>query len=125
VAEQQPRPGASPPGAYPPTGYPPPYAYQIQPPKPRHPRAVTVVVLGSIATVGGLATGGLTTVLGPVAWALGARAKREIAAEPDRWSDEDLVTIGYILGIVATVMLVLALLAIAIVVVVVLGILSA
>jgi hypothetical protein len=69
-------------------------------------------------------TGGLTVIVGPIAWALGAHAKREIAAEPGRWADEELVTIGYILGIVGTGLLVLGLAGIAILVVVVAGLVS-
>jgi hypothetical protein len=82
------------------------------------------MVLGCIATIGGLFTGGLATIVGPFAWAIGARAKRDIAAEPDRWGDEDLVSIGYILGIVGTVLLALGLMASAIVVVVIVGLFS-
>jgi hypothetical protein len=79
------------------------------------------MVLGCVALVGGLFTGGLATVVGPFAWVMGGRAKREIAAEPDRWSDDELVSIGYVLGIIATVFLALGLLGIAAVIVVVAG----
>jgi hypothetical protein len=116
------QPGQPPPYPPPPYGQPPygPPAYPFVPyqPKPRHPQAITVMVLGCIALVGGLFTAGLATVAGPFAWWIGAKAKREIAAEPDRWSDEEMVTIGYILGIVATVFLALGILGIATIIVI-------
>lgn len=95
----------------PPQHQPPPYPYPpYYQPKPRHPQAVTVLVLGCVATGGGFLTAGLAFVVGPVAWVMGARTKREMAAEPDRWDGEDLVNVGYLLGIVGTALLALGLL---------------
>ena len=102
----QPPPGQPPPGQPPPgPGYPPYYQ-----PKPRHPQALTVLILGLVATAGGVISGGLGFIVGPIAWVMGARAKREIDAEPGRWDGEDLINIGYILGIVGTVLLALGVL---------------
>jgi len=116
---QPPYPPGQPPYPPPPYGYGQPYAFVPYQPKPRHPQAITVMVLGCIALVGGLFTGGLATVVGPFAWVIGGRAKREIAAEPGRYSDEELVTIGYVLGIVATVLLALGVIGIVTLIVVV------
>jgi hypothetical protein len=77
---------------HPPYGtYPPPYAL------PRHPDAMTALVLG----VGSLAA---IPVLGPFAWYIGAKASREMAAQPGRWSGDDLARIGTICGIIGTVL---------------------
>ena len=85
-----------PPPGYPPSGYP---AYPPIPPK--HPQAVTVLVLGILCVVCGLC--------GPFAWSMGAKAEREIAAAPGRWSGDTEITIGKILGIVSTALLALTL----------------
>lgn len=108
---------------------PPPYQYPYPPyppyqPKPRHPQAITVLVLGCVATAGGFLTAGLGFVVGPVAWVMGARTKREMAAEPDRWDGEDLVNVGYILGIVGTALLALGLLSMLAMIVVFAGFVS-
>jgi hypothetical protein len=55
-----------------------------------------VLVLGGLSIV-------VLPLIGPFAWVIGARVKREMAAAPGRWSGEDLVTVGYVLGIVGTV----------------------
>jgi phage tail sheath protein FI len=43
---------------------------------------------------------------GPFAWSMGNRAKRAIDAEPGRYSNASNVTVGRILGIVASVLLI-------------------
>ena len=68
-----------------------------QPPPPRHPDTVMVLVLGCLSIV-------VLPLIGPFAWVIVARVKREMAAAPGRWSSEDLVTVGYVLGIVGTVL---------------------
>jgi hypothetical protein len=55
-----------------------------------------VLVLGGLSIV-------VLPLIGPFAWVIGARVKREMAAAPGRWSGEDLVSVGYVLGIVGTV----------------------
>lgn len=89
---QQPPPGYGPPG-YP--GYP---AY---PPPPKHPQAVTVLVLGILGIV-------VCGLCGPFAWVMGNRVEREIRASQGRWGGSTEVTVGKILGIVATALLALA-----------------
>lgn len=76
-------------GQYPPTFGP-----------PRHPDAMTAIVLGGASLL-------VLPLLGPFAWHLGAKAGREMAAQPGRWSGDDLARIGMILGMVATALCVL------------------
>ncbi|MEO6470802.1 MAG: DUF4190 domain-containing protein, partial [Aeromicrobium sp.] len=53
--------------------------------------------------------GGLSCLLpifvSPLAWYYGARVKREIAAEPERWSGAGEAQTGFILGIIGTALL--------------------
>jgi hypothetical protein len=63
--------------------------------------------LGVIGLVGSFLA--LPLVLGPFAWAAGARARREIAAAPQRWTGSGEATAGMVLGIINTVLLVLTL----------------
>jgi uncharacterized membrane protein YjgN (DUF898 family) len=80
---------------------PPPYGapgYPYAPPPPKHPQAVTVLVLGILGVV-------VCGLCGPFAWTMGNRVEREMAATPGRWSGSTEVTIGKILGIVATALL--------------------
>ena len=89
---------------------PPPYGgpgYGYVPQPPKHPQAVTVLVLGILGIV-------VCGVCGPFAWSMGNRAEREMAAYPGRWSGSTEVTIGKILGIVATALLALAVIVIVI-----------
>jgi uncharacterized membrane protein YjgN (DUF898 family) len=83
---------------------PPPYGapgYGYYPQPPKHPQAVTVLVLGILGIV-------VCGICGPFAWSMGSRVEREMAAAPGRWSGSTEVTIGKILGIVATALLALA-----------------
>ena len=86
---------APPPGAYPPQG-------QVQY-APDHPKATTSLVLGILALV-------LCQVLGPFAWSMGKKTLNEIDASQGRVGGRGAAQAGYILGIVATVLLVLGLL---------------
>ena len=47
----------------------------------------------------------LPIALSPFAWWLGAKAKREIAAEPERWSGTGEAQAGVIMGVIGTVLL--------------------
>ena len=60
----------------------------------------------------------LPILVSPVAWVLGAQARREIRSAPQQWGGEGRATAGMVLGIVGTVLLVLGLLAIALFVIV-------
>jgi hypothetical protein len=66
-----------------------------------HPKGTTVLVLGILSLV-------CCGLLGPVAWGIGNRAKREIDAEPGTmWTNKGNVTAGRICGIIGTVVLAL------------------
>jgi hypothetical protein len=79
---------------------------------PDHPSATTSLVLGIIGLVGVVLCGGLTLVLSPAAWVVGAKAVREIDAAPGRFGGRDRAQTGKILGIIGTVLLALGVLAI-------------
>ena len=82
-----------------------PYSPPVQ--APMHPQATTALVLGIIGLAGTFICG-VTVLLGPFAWSVGARAKRQIAASPGQYRGESEANIGMILGIITTVLLVLA-----------------
>ena len=70
---------------------------------PDHPKALTALVLGVL----GVAFCG---VLGPFAWVIGKRSVDEIDASHGRLGGRIQAQAGYVLGIVATVLLVLGVL---------------
>jgi hypothetical protein len=79
---------------------------------PDHPSATTAMVLGIISLAGVVFCGGLTLILSPVAWVVGAKAVREIDATPGRYSGRDRAQSGKIMGIIGTVLLILGVIAI-------------
>jgi hypothetical protein len=79
---------------------------------PDHPSATTAMVLGIISLAGVVFCLGVTLVLSPVAWVVGAKAVREIDASPSRYSGRDRANSGKIMGIIGTVLLVLGVIAI-------------
>ncbi|MCM3514869.1 hypothetical protein [Nocardioides sp. P86] len=85
-----------------------PYGYAA--PTTTHPQANTALVLGIVA-IGGMFVCGLPVLVSPFAWYVGAKAKREIEAEPGRWSGRSEANTGMVLGIVGTVLLGLGVLA--------------
>jgi hypothetical protein len=86
-------------------------------PPPEHPGATTAMVLGIVSLAGGYLCL-LPLVCGPFAWVQGHRVRREIDAEPGRWSGRGKGTAAMVMGIIATVGLVLAVLVLTIVIVV-------
>lgn len=111
---QQPHPG--PPGQ--PYGAPPPpygapyppvgYGYPAPTPlPPKHPRSTSALVVGLVALAGGFVCG-LPLLAGPVAWIMGASARREMRRRPGAYSGDGEALAGMVLGIVATVLLVVA-----------------
>lgn len=86
---------AAPPGGYPSQG-------QVQY-APDHPKATTSLVLGILALV-------LCQLLGPWAWSMSKRTLNEIDASQGRVGGRGAAQAGYVLGIIATVLLVLSLL---------------
>ena len=83
------------------------YGYGPQPPA-NHPSATTALVLSLIGLIGGVFCG-LPLVLSPFAWRAGARAVREIDANPGMYGGRDQANAGRIMGIIGTVLLVLGL----------------
>jgi hypothetical protein len=65
-----------------------------------HPNSVLSMVLGIIGVF-------FFPLLGPVAWYLAAKGRRELAAFPGRWRPSGMLTAGFVLGIIGTVFLVL------------------
>lgn len=138
--QQAPAPGPYPvapppqPGAHAP--YPGPQApfqiapqYLAHPGAPTHPLATTSLVLGIIGLVGLLLTPiVIVSLIGvlcsPFAIWTGARARREIRANPQAYSGEGLATGGFVTGIIGVVLGVLALLAIVLFVVFLVAIFS-
>ena len=100
-------PGYGQPGYGPPAG--PPQGWYAGPPPyrlPDHPESTKALVVGIIALLGGF-TCYLPLVLGPWAWVVGRRVVREVDAEPGRWDGRGPAMGGYVMGVVATVLLVL------------------
>ena len=83
---------------------------------PDHPKATSALIVGIIAVAGTFLCG-LPVLASPVAWVLGAQARREIRNAPHQWGGESKATAGMVLGIIGTVLLVLAVLVIALIVV--------
>ena len=122
----QPGYGQQPYGQAPYGGQQPPYPYGQQPygAQPgaygygtpmaaNHPSATTSLVLSLIGLVGIALCGGITLVLSPFAWHIGAKAVREIDAEPGRYGGRDQANAGRIMGIIGTVLLVVGVLSLA------------
>ena len=93
------------------TGSTPAYGYGYAAPPARHPSAQTAMVLGLVGLVGFFFCG-ITVVLSPFAWRMGARARREIDASNGTLGGRDTATVGFVTGIIGTVILVLVVLAI-------------
>jgi hypothetical protein len=85
---------------------------------PDHPSATTSMVLGIIGLVGILTCGGITLVLSPFAWAIGAKSVREIDAQPGRFGGRDKAQAGKWMGIIGTVLLALGIVLLALVLIV-------
>ncbi|NNH73444.1 DUF4190 domain-containing protein [Nocardia uniformis] len=64
-----------------------------------HPHATTVLLLGTLSVF-------CCGALGPVAWALGRRAMNEIDASGGAFGGRIQVMVGYILGIVGTILMI-------------------
>ncbi|GAA1505340.1 DUF4190 domain-containing protein [Nocardioides humi] len=72
-------------------------------PPPDHPQATMVLILGILGLV-------LCQAVSPFAWVIGGRVRKEIAASNGTLGGGQMVTIGWVLGIVGSCLL-LALLA--------------
>jgi hypothetical protein len=61
-----------------------------------HPQGTVILVLGILGFV--------TVICGVIAWVLGSKAQKEIAASGQHYSNEGNIRVGKILGIVTTVL---------------------
>ncbi|MGW4244096.1 hypothetical protein [Nocardia sp. NPDC004722] len=87
-----PQPGYNPGYPQPTPGY---YPQYYGAPQPDHPQAVIVLVLGIMSLV-------FCQLLGPVAWVMGTRARKEIQASGGAIGGSGMVTAGWICGIVSS-----------------------
>ena len=85
-----------------PPGYPGPPSYLL----PDHPDATKAMVIGLIALVGGF-TCYLPLALGPWAWVVGRRVVKEIDAQPGRYEGRGQAQAGFVMGVIATALLLL------------------
>jgi uncharacterized membrane protein len=74
--------------------------------QPKEPRATTAMVLGIIAMAGGMVCY-LPALCGPVALVIGLKSLNAIKAQPHLGGRSEAMT-GFILGIIATLLLVLS-----------------
>jgi ABC-type multidrug transport system permease subunit len=63
---------------------------------PEHPQGTTILVLGIV--------GLFVTICAPIAWYMGSKAQKEIAASGMRYANEQNINIGKILGMVLTIL---------------------
>ncbi len=87
---------------YPHYGPPQPYGYGFVPQPPDHPQATTVLILGIVSIVLSLSCG-IGAIVGPFAWVMGRRALTEIDNSGGAIGGRSTTNVGYILGIVATI----------------------
>lgn len=72
------------------------------PPPPKHPQALTSLILGSIGLGSILMCCGVLLVVSPFAWAKGARAVREIDASGGNLAGRADANAGRVMGMVGT-----------------------
>ncbi len=79
------------------------YGYGYGAPPPKHSGAVTAMwlSLGSLTAFACL----IPILLAPAGWIVGARARRAIDAAPEQWSGRTEATVGIIVGMVMTILL--------------------
>jgi len=63
---------------------------------PEHPQGTTILVLGIV--------GLFVTICAPIAWYMGSKAQKEIAASGVRYANEQNINIGKIIGMVLTIL---------------------
>ena len=68
---------------------------QVFGPPPDHPQATTVLMLGILGFA-------LCQIVSPFAWVIGNRVRREILESGGRLGGQQVVTIGWVLGIVGS-----------------------
>lgn len=78
------------------------YGYAMAP-QVEHPQGTTVLVLGLVGML-------MCQLVSPVAWVMGGKARREAKANPGRYSNEGLITAGWVMGIIGSVIMILVVL---------------
>lgn len=68
---------------------------QVFGPPPDHPQAATVLMLGILGFA-------LCQLVSPFAWFIGSRVRREILESGGRLGGQQVVTVGWVLGIVGS-----------------------
>jgi len=88
-----------------------PYYQQPYAPPQDHPQATLVLILGILSIV-------ICSLIGPFAWVLGKRAVREIDASGGTLSGRTQAQVGYIMGMIVTILLIIgiAVLAVALII---------
>ena len=87
---------------------------------PDHPKATAALVVGLVA-VAGMFVLAVPVLASPVAWVLGAQARKQIRRAPQQWGGEAKATAGMVLGIIGTILLLLIVLIVVIFVIVALN----
>lgn len=82
-------------------------------PPPDHPRSMLALILGIISIVLCL------PVVGPFAWIIGRKAVREIDASGGTVGGRSQAMVGYVLGLIATILLILGVVLIVVLVIIV------
>jgi hypothetical protein len=93
-------------GGYQQPGYPPApqSGYVVAQPYgalPEHPQGTTILVLGIV--------GLFVTICAPIAWYMGSKAQKEIAASGVRYANEQNINIGKIIGMVISILAIIGL----------------
>ena len=76
-----------------------PQHYPMAASLPDHPNAVPTLVLAILGFIVGLTF--------PIAWYLGAKGTSDIKRQPGRWRPSPMMTVGMVIGIIGTVLMVL------------------
>lgn len=63
--------------------------------QPEHPQAVTILILGILSLF-------FCQLLGPIAWYMGSKAREDVKASDVGYSNANMISIGWVFGIVAT-----------------------
>lgn len=80
-------------------------------PPPDHPRSTLALILGILAIV-------LCPLVGPFSWVIGRRAVREIDASGGMLGGRAQAMVGYIIGMVVTILMILGVVGLAVVAVI-------
>lgn len=86
--------------------------------QPEHPQGTTILVVGILSFV-------VCQLLGPVAWYMGSKARADVQASPTGYSNSSLITVGWVLGIVSTGLMIVSVVLVAVYIIFVLFVFAA